>query len=145
MTKAVSALEVVTKLLSGRDKTRAQLRAALERKGFGREDIDAAVSRAVELGYVDEARVAQRKAEALLRDGWCGEALGARLGALGLDAQTIDVAIAAAKAELAWSEAGTARALVERRHLEGVKAARFLASRGFSEDVVERLVGPARD
>lgn len=140
MTKAASALDVVTKLLSGRDKTRAQLRAALERKGFGVEEIEAALRRVVELGYVDEARVARRKAGDLLGEGWCGEALTARLGALGLDAQTIDSAVAEARAELGWNESAAAQALISKRRLEGVKAARFLASRGFSEDTVARLV-----
>ncbi len=132
---------MVTKLLSGRDKTRAQLHAALERKGFGPEEIDAALERARSLGYLDDARVAKRRALAELTAGWAGEALRARLEAVGVEGHTAQAAIDEAIAELGWRDLEAARRLLAVKKATGAKAARFLSSRGFSDDVVERLVG----
>lgn len=135
----MDALTQVTKLLAGREKTRAQLHAELVRRGFDARDIEQALTRAQELGYVDDARVARRTAVAALRDGWAGEALIARLTSKGLDERTAADALAHAIEELAWNEQAAADALVRKRNLAGVKAARFLASRGFSEDLVNRF------
>lgn len=134
----MDALTQLTKLLAGREKTRAQARADLEKRGFSGADVDAAISRAMELGYLDDARVARRLAVAALRDGWAGEVLRARLTAKGLDEGTAAQACDDARAELEWSEPVAAAALVKKRHLDGVKAARFLAARGFSEDLCNR-------
>jgi SOS response regulatory protein OraA/RecX len=54
-----------------------------------------------------------------------------------------DVAEAAVDAEVeatGHDDEAAARALVLKRKLVGVKAARFLASRGFDEDVILRVV-----
>lgn len=136
-----TAFAHAVKLLSGRDKTRAQLRQALSGKGFSEEEIDEALRRVVELGYLDEAGLARRRAAAGLSDGWAGEALRAKLIAGGLEERTAADAIALAVAESGWRELDAARALLAKRRVEGPKALRLLASRGFSEDVVERLVG----
>jgi regulatory protein len=129
-----------TRLLSGREKTAAQLRAALERKGFAAAEIAAALERCRELGYLDDARVAKRLALDGLDDGWVGEALLARLSAKGLDDRTARSAIDAAREEQGVTERSRAVALLTRRGLSGPKAARFLASRGFTEELVEELV-----
>lgn len=134
----MDALTQLTKLLAGREKTRAQARADLEKRDFSAPDIDAAIARATELGYLDDARVAKRLAVAALRDGWAGEVLHARLTSKGIDEATASRATQDAIDELAWREAAAAEVLVKKRHLDGVKAARFLASRGFSEDLCNR-------
>lgn len=134
----MDALTQVTKLLAGREKTRAQLHADLVRRGFDDEAIEAALARAQELGYLDDSRVARRTAVASLRDGWAGDALIARLQAKGIDEHTAREALEHAIVELSWREADAANVLMKKRNLTGVKAARFLASRGFSEDVVNR-------
>lgn len=135
------ALTQVTRLLASTDKTRAQLEAALGRRGYAQEEVDQALRRASSLGYLDDGRVAQRKARADLEAGWAGEPLLARLLATGLEEATGRKAIKAAIAEAGWSPLTAARALVATRKLGGAKAARFLASRGFEEDVVERVIG----
>lgn len=134
----MDALTQLTKLLAGREKTRAQARADLEKRDFSAPDIDAAIARATELGYLDDARVAKRLAVAALRDGWAGEVLHARLTSKGIDEATASRATQDAIDELAWREPAAAEVLVKKRHLDGVKAARFLASRGFSEDLCNR-------
>lgn len=141
MTKArLDALTQATKLLAGRDKSRAQLRAALLQRGYDDEETDAALQRAAELGYLDDARVAERKAREALDDGWAGEVLVAKLVAGGLDESVAQRAVDEAIAATGWDALKAARKLAEKRRLEGEKAARFLASRGFEEDVISRLV-----
>ena len=135
-----SALEIATKLLAGRDKTRAQLVQALEKKGFGAEDIEATCARLRSLGYLDDARVAARRARDDLIDGWAPDAIVHRLQAVGLDEAVARAAADAIAAELDWSAAASAQALLDRRRLTGAKAARFLASRGFDEDTIAALV-----
>lgn len=135
----MDALTQLTKLLAGREKTKAQARADLEKREFPAADIDAAITRASELGYLDDTRVAKRLAVASMRDGWAGEVLHARLTSKGIDENTATQAIADAIVELEWNENVAAEVLVKKRHLDGVKAARFLASRGFSEDLCNRF------
>lgn len=135
------ALTQITRLLASTDKTRAQLQAALSRRGYAQEEIDDALRRAAALGYLDESRLAQRKARADLLAGWAGEALLARLVATGLEEPAAREAMKAALTEADWSPLTAARALLQSRRLVGLKAARFLASRGFEEDVVERVIG----
>lgn len=135
------ALTQVTRLLASTDKTRAQLEAALSRRGYPQAEIDDALRRAATLGYLDDGRVAQRTARAELLAGWAGEALLARLTGKGLEEALAREAVKAAIAEAGWSALAAARALVSARKLAGAKAARFLASRGFEEDVVERVIG----
>ncbi|MFT3709244.1 MAG: regulatory protein RecX [Archangium sp.] len=134
------ALNHATKLLSGRDKTTAQVRDALERKGFPRADIDAAIARCVELKYLDDARIAKRLALDGLDDGWVGDALLGRLTAKGLEDRVAHDAIALAREERGYSDRSAAVTLLTQRKLSGPKAARFLASRGFAEELVEQLV-----
>ncbi len=135
------ALTQITRLLASTDKTRAQLIAALERRAYPQSEIDAAVERAQALGYLDDARVAQRKARAELQAGWAGDALLGRLLAAGLEEPTARTALQEAIAESGWSALAAARQVVRSRKIAGVKAARFLASRGYEEDVVERVIG----
>jgi regulatory protein len=141
VTKArLDALTQATKLLAGRDKSRAQLRAALLQRGYDDEETDAALQRAAELGYLDDARVAERKAREALDDGWAGEVLVAKLVAVGLEESVAQRAVDEAIGATGWDALKAARKLAERKKLEGEKAARFLASRGFEEDVISRLV-----
>lgn len=139
------ALTQATRLLASTDKTRAQLVAALQRKGYPPAEIEQALARAQALGYLDDARVARKKAQAELRAGWAGDALLARLTGAGLDEALVRSAVAEAISETGWAALPAARALVAARKLTGPKAARFLASRGFDEDVVERLVRLPQD
>ncbi|MFO0601276.1 MAG: regulatory protein RecX [Myxococcaceae bacterium] len=136
------ALRHATKLLAGRDKSSAQLAQALERKGASREVIEATLERCRSLGYLDDRRLAVTLAREALEDGWVGEALSARLEAKGFAAAVVTEAIATAQAAAGTSLRERARALVARKKVTGLKAARFLASRGFPEEEIEAVVGP---
>ncbi len=135
----MDALAQLLKLLGGRDKTRAQAAEALRRRGHPDEAVEAALDRAGALGYLDDQRVARRLALDALRDGWTGEALVAKLGGRGVDEALARRALDEAVEALSWSEPEAAREVVARRRLTGARAARFLLSRGFSEDVSARF------
>lgn len=140
MTTSPSALDVATKLLAGRDKTRAQVQAALERKGFSAAAIDEACARLLALGYLDDARVATRRAREALEGGYAPPAIVQRLLGAGVDEATARAAIDETVSALGWDALRAAEALVQRRGLTGAKAARFLASRGFDEETVVRVL-----
>ncbi len=57
------------RLLTGRDRSRAELSAKLQQLGFSASDIDAAISKCHEYNYLDDQRYAIERARALLRSG----------------------------------------------------------------------------
>lgn len=135
------ALTQATRLLAATDKTRAQLLAALASRGYGEAEAKDAADRAQALGYLDDGRLARRLAREALDDGWAGEALLARLTTKGLDEALARSAVREAMEASGWSPRDAAAHLAASRKLSGTKAARFLASRGFEEDVISRLLG----
>ncbi|MFP2913402.1 regulatory protein RecX, partial [Pyxidicoccus sp. 3LFB2] len=66
------ATDACVKLLSIRARSRHELEAALERKGFSEKVREEALSRVQAWGYLDDARFAQERAAALLRKGRLG-------------------------------------------------------------------------
>lgn len=120
------------KLLGGRDKSRAQLEAALVQRSFTVAEIKDVLTRATGLGYLDDDRAAARLAEKLFAEGRSRADVARRLEAKGLDPAAADA--------LPVDEAAAARALMKSKGVSGVKAARLLLSRGFEEELVSALV-----
>jgi regulatory protein len=132
--------KVVT-LLASRERTRLELTRALRSKGYSEAECEAAIARVVELGYLDDGRVAAQRAAHLLSAGKSRSEVVRRLSAQGIEPPlAIDAVRRQAEASGQDDEA-VARALVSARHLEGPKAARFLAGRGFDETLIRRLLG----
>lgn len=143
-------MEVALRLLRHRGRSRHELRMALARRGFPEGELAQVLLRLGELGYLDDARFARQRAATLLRDGKLGPAaVLQRLVAHGLPEPEAKAALEEARQEAGFDPLAAARALLERRDLWGrvlteaerARAARMLAGRGFSEDVVERLLG----
>jgi len=79
------ALDLAYRTLARRDRTVAEIRAQLESKRVEPAAIDAAVAELLELGYLDDARYAQRFAEdRRTLDSWGPDRIQRRLQALGL-------------------------------------------------------------
>jgi regulatory protein len=131
-TKPIDAMTRALKLLAGREKSRAQLEAALVAKGHTAEEIAGAVKRCQELGYLDDDRAGKDLAAKLLAQGRSQIDVERRLEAKGFDP-------AAANA-LKPDDRAAAKQLLKDRGLTGVKAARLLLSRGFDQELVESLV-----
>jgi regulatory protein len=131
------ANEVALRALRTRDLSVAELEQRLVERGVGEHDAATAVAALVRTGLVDDARLAERRAAALA-DRSAGDSLiRHRLGALGIDRDLIEDAIAA----LALEQERALR-IVERRG-SGPRTARYLAGKGFSEECVRNVV--ARD
>lgn len=125
------AVDAAVRALSRRDRSEADVRRILERKGVSAADAAAAVDVLRRLGALDDARFAVRSAESLARRGYGDAAIAARLQQEGVERELAAEAIAALE-----PEHERATALAERRN-GGLRAARWLAGRGFAPETVE--------
>jgi regulatory protein len=132
--RRTEALEVATRALRHRDRSRRELEDRLERNGgpaAAREEALAALERA---GLVDDGRFAATRAQALAGRGYGDAAIRFDLERQGVG----DERAAEAVAELE-PEGERARRLSERRG-PGARTVRWLAARGFSVSSVEDAV-----
>ncbi|MHB8417715.1 MAG: regulatory protein RecX [Myxococcales bacterium] len=146
-TEAHPAYARALRLLAARPRSRARLRERLLAAGHSPEEVEAALARAVELGYLDDCAFARARAEALLGR-YAAPAVERKLAADGVSAELARETLA----ELQADDASLARTLLERRFgsepLAGTlaaRAARFLAGRGFGEELIERLLRRTTD
>ena len=106
------ALELAYRYLGHRDRTVAEVRRPLERKGAEPPAIEVVVAELTEQGYLDDARFAQRYAEdRRTLDAWGAERIEAGLLKAGVERE---LAASAARAE-AENELDAAVALLRRR------------------------------
>ena len=131
------------RLLTRRDYGSEELRRTLLTKGYPGDAVDAAVARAMELGYLDDTRYAARLAASLVTS---GRAAGARLALelrrRGLDAELVQATVGASRTGGGETEA--LRALIARRFptfdffaaddRERRRVVLFLQRRGFPLD-----------
>jgi regulatory protein len=128
------AVEEALRALRARDRTAAELDARLERRGIPAAERAEALATLRRVGYVDDARLARARAEALAERGSGNALIRHDLERRGIAAELV----AAALAELD-TERERAERIVRRRG-PGAKTARYLASRGFGVDVLEAAV-----
>ena len=103
------------RLLSHRDRSSKELRERLAQKGFADGEISDALSRARELGYLDDRRFAIERARSLVRQGKAvGQRLALELRRHGVESVDIDAAETAADEEFPLEE--VLRDLLERRY-----------------------------
>ncbi len=130
------ALEQSFRYLGHRDRTVAEVRRSLERRDTAEPVIEAAIEELVRMGYLDDARFAQRFAEDRRRlDAWGAERIERRLLELGVER---DVVAAALAGDEGHDELGTAIDLLRRRFAgppteerERERALGLLARRGY--------------
>ena len=138
------ALDTAYRFLANRPHTKAEIRRKLSRRGYDSETIAAIVAELQEKGYLNEDDMAQRWAQALVRDKlWGPLKISAYLMLKGIDRKTIDRV-----QRRLWQEtdesAVAAQALRKRfggpedESLRAKKAA-FLRSRGFAADVIYKI------
>ena len=128
------AVETALRALRFRDRTTAELDARLEQRGVGAAEREQALETLERIGYVDDERFARSRAERLVDRG-SGDAL------IRHDLEHRGVAAEIVEAVLAGIEPERERAarIAEQRG-PGVKTARYLAGKGFSEDALEAVV-----
>jgi regulatory protein len=146
---ASRALESAFRILTRRDHTRRELAVKLRQRGFRRGDIDHALSRCGELGYLDDARTALAMAGHLAGRGYGSLRIRHTLGKKGVDEASIEKALAACGDEDAQVHCAR-RALAKKRPRllreadpwkRRQMAYRFLSGRGFPTDVIRRAAG----
>jgi len=133
------AYEAAVRLLTGRPHSELELRRKLVHRRCPPEDIDQAVARVRELGYLDDAAFARGLAAVRARTR--GPALiAAELAAKGVDRDLVSAAVGAVdRAELV----AAARRLAERAARGGAErrlVAGRLLRRGFPGDVVREVL-----
>jgi SOS response regulatory protein OraA/RecX len=129
------ALNQATRRLRRRDLTVRRLDAELERRGVtraARADAIAVLGRA---GLLDDARVAEARATALAGRGLGNAAIRWDLERQGVDPRLAERAIGGLEDERERAER------IVRVRGPGVRTARFLAQKGFAEEVVEAAAG----
>jgi regulatory protein len=118
--------------LGQRDRSRCALAARLVQAGLGEEAAELAVERLTAAGYMDDGRLARRRASALAARHYGDGAIAARLAAEGIDPASIEEALRCLPSERDRAR----RAMVE---LRGSLRQRYaaLARRGFGEEALE--------
>ena len=143
-------LDAALKLLAARGRTEAELRRLLVSRQYPAAEVEAAVARVRELGYLDDGEVARNRARSLL-----GRSVAPRLAARRLEAQGIAPAQARKAVDGEAGEEGEAGLLtraLERRvkgralnESEKQKVFRSLVQKGFRPSDVARRLGVAWD
>jgi regulatory protein len=131
--RRAEALAVATGALARRDHSTAGLAARLDRRGVAPAEREAALETLGRAGYLDDARFAAARAEALAAREYGDEAIRFDLERQGVPPDAIDEALAG----IAPEGARAAEILVRRGHSEW--SARRLAAKGFSADTLESL------
>ena len=132
-----AAIERAVRALARRDHSAAELGAKLARAGVSEAVRVDAVETLERVGYVDDGRFACDRAARLAERGYGDAWIRADLDARGVTSEATEAALAALEPEdergiRAASKAGDA-----------VHQARLLARRGFSDDVIERVLARA--
>lgn len=130
------ALALAGRALSRADLTERRLEARLRRRRVPPALATAAVATFAEAGFVDDGRLARRRARTLADRGWGDAAIEARLahaGVPGIEARAA-VAELEPESERAGALAGAAG--------DPGKAWALLARRGFAEETIATVVGP---
>lgn len=136
------ALKYALRLITKKDRTEAELRDRLHRKGFSQMDIDEAVAYLKKNGFIDDSRFIQ-KAEKIAQDRFLGNmGLKNYFAKKGIDKELLD-----SIPEI--EEFSLAQKLIQRKiHLinhdtsekKKVKIAGYLLRRGFSWDTVNKCL-----
>jgi regulatory protein len=134
------ALEVALRALAVRERTEAELRASLGRRGCGADLVDDVLAAVREEGLVDDAGYARRFAEdRRLLDRWGNERIARDLERRGVERELIEQALAGHDRE---DELAVAIELLERRFQlpfdrdsERDKAWRMLVRRGYEPEL----------
>jgi SOS response regulatory protein OraA/RecX len=136
----VDVLQKAVELLRAREKTAQQLAQALAQRGYDEAEVERALAHVRRLGYLDDRRVAASRARQGLTERRSRAEVVRRLTSQGVDPSVAVTAVEVAAAEAGQTDEAAARALLATRKAEGAKAARLLASRGFDEALIAKLV-----
>lgn len=135
--RRAEALAVAGRALRSRDLSRRRLAERLERAEVPPALAAESLTALEGAGLVDDERVAKGRARALAERGWGDEAIRRRLLGESFDGPVVAAAVAGLE-----PESDRSRDVIERRGT-GPRTARYLAGRGFGEEVIEAALGAA--
>ncbi len=137
----MTALEAGLKRLSARALSQGELRQRLAPR-FPPAEVDAALVRLSELGYLDDRKLAGDRAEDALANGRGPLLIAARLTTAGIAGSILEETLAnlASRVERACLELLQARLGPTPDTRAVVRAKRLALGRGFDEDTVEQLL-----
>ena len=132
-----SARDAALRALRRRDLSVRELDARLRTKCYREEERGKAIDALLRTGLLDDGRFAEARARALAARGSGDALIRHELARAGVERNAIEDALAALE-----PESQRARTVVERRGASP-KTARYLAGKGFSEDVIGAAVASA--
>ena len=127
-------LAAAGRALRNRDHSAGELDRKLEQRGASSAERLGALETLERAGLVDDERFATRRAQALAERGWGDEAIRVDLEGREVATELVEQALSTLE-----PEAKRAVALAERRG-GGLRAARWLAARGFGSDALEGVI-----
>ena len=142
------AREEAYRFLARAARSTAEMRAHLERRGFATAHVEAAIDALTGGRYLDDATLAQRRAEELmLRRGWGRFRVASELTRRGFVDSVVTTAIDAIHDD--QSETELARQALRRKFpsrslvslVDRARAFRYLTGRGYPVDIVTQLLG----
>jgi regulatory protein len=137
----MTALEAGLKRLSARALSKGELRQRLQAR-FPEHEVEAALKRLSELGYLEDRRLAFDRAEDALANGRGPQLIAERLTKAGIDPPIVAEALAALSSRVEQACLDLLRARLgqapDGRAL--VRARRLALGRGFDEEMVESLL-----
>lgn len=146
-----SPLEYAYRLLAQRDYSEQELSTKLLAKGFTEDAVIRTVTRLKEQNYLNDSRLAADQSERLHARGFGPEGIKAKLAQKGFSSRTINQVLTANEANEAMDARASARKLLASRFSADTlqqprmyaRAFRLLLRRGYSQDVVESVMGHA--
>ena len=133
----VSCFDRAVKLLTLRTHFELELRAKLEKRGYVRSDVDEAIARCFDYGYLDDGRAAQEfVATKRLRSGWGLKKLEAELRRRGVRGSELSGALSEISDDDELEQAMRAAEKAARRRDDRDAIARSLNRKGFSPRVI---------
>jgi len=133
--RRAEALAVAARALRARDLSARELALRLEQRAVTPSAAEESLAALSAAGLVDDARLAENRAESLAGRGYGDAAIRHDLEQRGVSAELIEEAVAALE-----PEAERAGRIVARRGT-GAGTARYLAGKGFGEEVLEQAAG----
>lgn len=144
-----SAWETAINILSRKDHSREELRLKLVKRKYPDSEIDLALRRCQEFGYINDERYAEKLIRYLLQakkfSNWV---IKKNLEQRGIDCNIIDEVFARMHlTETVTSEEQRLQELLSKKFPDGIKderirqkAIRFLASRGYGWELIEKVI-----
>ncbi len=138
------AFKVALAALRSKERTNAELTAWLERRGYGAEEVQAAIGRLVDMGELDDERFAWVYAEDK-RDlrGWGAERIREALLARGVPPSLAEAAVAADSHEAQVRRARnllTGRAQRLAKDADRARALGYLTRRGYEYEIAYEAI-----